>query len=103
MKYNKKKALYENIIADVSKVVKKCINENSLANQKQHWQIQYGLTDNDSERVDVICSEDDLPIICAALTRYDEKVRNRPIACTAYKGGGASFRRTPDYQYCDCM
>lgn len=34
MKYNKKKALYENIIADVSKVVKKCINENSLANQK---------------------------------------------------------------------
>jgi len=74
-----------------------------MTTKREHWQIQYGWHDDDCQRVDVICSEDELPVICGALVRYDEKVRNEPIACTAYKGSNASFRRQPDYCYCDCM
>ena len=73
--------------------------------EKKHWQIQYGLTDYDCKKVDVICNKEELPIICGALVRYDEKRRNRPIACVAKKGSGVSFSRYEDfdYQYCDCM
>lgn len=70
---------------------------------REHWQIQYGLKDDDCTRVDVVCSKDELPVICGALVRYDEQKRGRSIACAAYKGGGASFCRMPDYLYCDCM
>lgn len=70
---------------------------------QEYWQIQCGLKDYDCTRVDVVCSEDDLDVICSALVRYDRKQRNRPVACTAYKGGGASFSRYPDHCYCDCM
>lgn len=74
-----------------------------MAKEKAHWEIQYGFTDDDSHSVNVICTEDELQTICAALTRYDESVRQSPIACCAYKGGNASFNREPDYCYCDCM
>ena len=70
--------------------------------EKKEWTIQYGLTDCDCKRVKVICKEEDLEIICAALVRYDEKRRQRPIACCAYLGE-ASFRNYPDYGYCDYM
>jgi hypothetical protein len=69
---------------------------------REHWQIQYGLTNYDCERVDVICSEEELPIICGALVRYDERQRCRPIACVAKKGRGVSCNDF-DYLYCDCM
>ena len=67
-----------------------------------YWQIQYGLSDIDCKRVDVICSEKELPTICGALVRYDRTIRKRPIACVAKKGSGVSFRDF-DYQCCDCM
>lgn len=74
-----------------------------MAKDREYYQIQCGLSDSDCTRVNVICSEDELSDICAALVRYDRMIRNRPVACTAYKGGGASFRTSPDYTYCDCM
>lgn len=76
-----------------------------MATKREHWQIQYGTTNYDCERVDVICNEEELPIICAALVRYDERKRGEPIACVAKKGSGVSFSRYEDfdYQYCDCM
>lgn len=76
-----------------------------MSTKREHWQIQYGCSNYDSNRVDVICNEEELPIICAALVRYDEKERDRPIACVAKKGNGVSFSRYEDfdYQYCDCM
>lgn len=69
---------------------------------REHWQIQYGLTNYDCERVDVICSEEELPIICGALVRYDVRQRQRPIACVAKKVCGVNFNDF-DYLYCDCM
>ena len=99
---NFNRSLYESIMKDVTKIVKKNLNENSSL-EREHWQIQYGPTDYDCEKVDVICNEEELEIICAALTRYDEKIRRRPIACVAQKGGNASFRQQSDYLYCDCM
>lgn len=74
-----------------------------MATKREYWQIQYGLTNYDCERIDVICSDEELPIICGALVRYDEMVRNRPIACVAKKGNGVSFSGDYDYLYCDCM
>lgn len=73
-----------------------------MANNREHWQIQYGLGNNDCERVDVVCNEEELPIICGALVRYDEAKRNRPISCVAKKGNGVSSSHF-DYMYCDCM
>ena len=73
-----------------------------MENKRIYWQIQYGLTDYDCKKADVICSEEELPIICGALVRYDEARRKRPIACVARKGSGVSFREY-DYGYCDCM
>ncbi len=73
-----------------------------MANEKKEWTIQYGTTDYDCKRVGVICNEEDLKVICAALVRYDEKRRGERIACAAYLGE-ASFKNYPDYSYCDCM
>ena len=69
---------------------------------KEHWQIQYGCTNYDCKRVNVICTEEELSIICGALVRYDEKERGRPIACVAKKGSGVSFNNF-DYCECECM
>jgi hypothetical protein len=69
---------------------------------REEWQIQYGTTNYDCEKVNVICSKEELPIICGALVRYDEKQRGEPIACVAKKGNGVSFNNF-DYSYCDCM
>lgn len=78
-----------------------------MANEKkvkELWQIQYGLTDSDCERVDVICSEDDVYTIGAALARAGERlIWHRPIACCAFKGGNASFHRYDGVTICDCM
>ena len=70
---------------------------------KQHWEIQFGLTDDDCRSINVICEEEDLDTICAALVRYDEKRRGEPVACAAYLNGDASFKRIPDHPYCDIM
>lgn len=70
--------------------------------KREYWQIQYGLSDYDCERINVICSEEELPIICGALVRYDESVRRRPIACVAKKGSGVNCNEW-DFMYCDCM
>ena len=103
MTYNEKKSLYESIMKEVAKTVKYHLNEGSLL-KREHWQIQYGTTNYDCEKVDVICNEEELPIICAALVRYDEKIRRENIACVAKRGGGVSFSfGGSDYQYCDCM
>ena len=73
-----------------------------MEEKRMYWQIQYGLTDSDCNRVDVICSEEELPTICGALVRYDEAIRKRPIACVARKGSGVTANDW-DYMYCDCM
>lgn len=70
----------------------------------KHYQIQYGLTDYDSEKVDVIATEEELKTICSALVRYARKyIYERPIACVAYPDGNASFRRSDGIVFCDCM
>lgn len=70
----------------------------------KHYQIQYGLTDSDSQRVDVIATEEELKIICAALVRYAvQYVYYRPIACVATPNGNASFRGSGGIVFCDCM
>ena len=73
-----------------------------MATKREHWQIQYGYTNYDCNRVDVICNEEELPIVCAALVRYDEYKRSGNIACVAKKGDGVNFSNF-DYCYCDCM
>lgn len=72
--------------------------------EKKHYEIQYGYTQSNSERVNVIADEDELDTICAALIRYARRyIYDSPIACVAYPNGGASFRRSDGIVYCDCM
>ena len=73
--------------------------------KEQIWTIQYGLKDYDCERVRVICNTiDELATICSGLVKYGEReIWHRPIACVAFKGESATFRKTADFMFCDCM
>lgn len=73
--------------------------------ERKHYEIQYGWTDSDSHRVNVIANEDEVKVVCAALERYARKYlyNNEPIACVAYPNGGASFKRYDGFCYCDCI
>lgn len=77
-----------------------------MANNKErkHYEIQYGYTDYNSYRTNVVANKEELDIICAALVRYARNyLYDSPIACVAYPNGGASFRRSDGIVYCDCM
>lgn len=72
--------------------------------EREHYEIQYGWTDSDSYRVNVIANKYELDAICASLVRYARKyLYDGPIACVAYPNGGASFKRYDGFCYCDCM
>lgn len=73
-----------------------------MEERQEHWQIQYGLSDDDCKKVDVICTEAELAAVCWSLERYDAYRRGRPVACVAKRGCGVSFRNF-DYMCCDCM
>ena len=103
---NKKKSLYESIMKDVAKTVKHHLNRDNAINEaskaRLHWQILYGRTNQDSQILDVICTENELDTICAAVVAYDQMKRRRPVACVVKQGNGVSFNNY-DYMYCDCM
>jgi hypothetical protein len=71
--------------------------------EKKHWEIALGRTWQNNKSIDVVCTDEELKIICNALVDYEEKMGRTPTSCVAFLNGGASPYRQPDYVYCDCM
>lgn len=72
--------------------------------EEKIWTIQYGLTDDNCKKVSVVCTTEELATICGGLVKYGQsRIWHRPIACVAFIGESATFHKTPDFMFCDCM
>ena len=70
---------------------------------RQTWTIQCGRKDEDSVFARVNSTEEEVKIIGAAIARYEQENRRKPVACIATKGLHSSFRENYDVLICDCM